>query len=141
MKEIILKGRPAFPGKAFGKAIVCPESIQGWAGISDKTGVIIEDANPEKGQCIAGKILVLPYGKGSTGWSGHFHSAAVSGFKPAGWLFPTMDSRSGVASAVLSIPTITDFEKEINLFTLIQTGDLIEMDGNTGNVKIIKKEE
>ena len=41
MKEIILKGRPAFPGKASGEAIVCPDSIQGWAGVDDKTGIII----------------------------------------------------------------------------------------------------
>lgn len=140
MKEIMLKGRPAFPGKASGEAIVCPDSIQGWAGVDDKTGIIIEDSNPEKGKCIAGKILVLPYGKGSTGWSGHFHSAAVSGFKPAGWLFPTMDSRSGVASAVLSIPTIADFEEDIDLFELIKTGDIIEMNGDTGEVKVIKKD-
>lgn len=137
MKEIILKGRVAFSGNATGEAIVCPDSIQGWAGVDDKTGIIIEDANPEKGKCIAEKILVLPYGKGSTGWSGHFHSAAVSGFKPAGWLFPQMDSRSGVASAVLSIPTITDFSEDI--FKIIKTGDKIEINGQTGEVRVIKE--
>lgn len=141
MKEIILKGRPAFPGKASGEAIVCPDSIQGWAGVDDKTGIIIEDSNIEKGKCIDKKILILPYGKGSTGWSGHFHSAAVSGFKPSGWLFSKIDSRSGVASAVLSIPTIADFPDDIDLFSLIKTGDFIEMDGDTGEVKIIKRSE
>ena len=99
MEQIRLKGRPAYPGKAAGEAIVCPNSIQGWAGVSDETGCIIEEGHPEKGKCIKGKILVIPYGKGSTGWSGHFHSAAVAGFSPAGWLFSNIDSRCGVATA------------------------------------------
>ena len=85
MGEVIrIKGRPAYPGKAKGEAVVCPHSIQGWAGVSEETGCIIEVGHPERGTCIKGKVLVIPYGKGSTGWSGHFHSAAVAGFAPAG---------------------------------------------------------
>ncbi len=139
--SITIFGRPAFPGIAAGEAIVCPDSIQGWSGVSDKTGIIIENGNPEKGKCIAGKILALPYGKGSTGWSGHFHSASVAGFTPAGWLFPTMDSRTGVATAVLEIPTVTDFPTDVDLFQLIESGDYIEIDGNTGKVTITKQHQ
>ncbi|MDR1731245.1 MAG: DUF126 domain-containing protein [Synergistaceae bacterium] len=139
MGKILIRGRPAFPGKAAGEAIVCPDSIQGWSGVSDKTGIIIEEANPEKGKCIAGKILVLPYGKGSTGWSGHFHSASVAGFTPAGWLFSRIDSRSGVATAVLSIPTVADFPDDVDLFEIIESGDFVEIDGDTGEVIVTKK--
>ena len=49
MKQIKLKGRPAYPGKAVGEAIVCPHSIQGWAGVSETTGCIIEKGHPEIG--------------------------------------------------------------------------------------------
>ena len=136
MEKIVLKGRPAFPGKASGEAIVCPESIQGWAGVSDETGIIIEEGNPEQGKNINGKVLVLPYGKGSTGWSGHFHSASVAGFTPAGWLISNIDSRTGVASAVLEIPTVADFEE--NLYEIIDSGDFIELNGDTGEVVITK---
>lgn len=139
MTKKVIQGRPAYPGKASGEAIVCPQSIQGWSGVSDKTGVIIEKDNPERGKCIKDKILVLPYGKGSTGWSGHFHSAAVAGFAPAGWLFSNIDSRCGVASAVLEIPTIADFPEDTDIFELVESGDFIEMDGDTGEVIIIKK--
>lgn len=140
MNKIKILGRPAYPGKAIGEAIVCPTSIQGWSGVSDKTGVIIEKNHPEKGKNIKDKILVMPYGKGSTGWSGHFHSAAVAGFCPAGWLFSDIDSRCGVAAAVLEIPTVADFPKDIDVFRIIETGDLIEMDGTTGEVLITKKD-
>lgn len=137
MKKIKLQGRPAYKGKASGEAIVCPTSIQGWSGVSDVTGCIIEKGHPEEGKCIKDKILVLPYGKGSTGWSGHFHSAAVAGFAPAGWLFSSMDSRCGVAVAALEIPAIADLK---DIFSQVKTGDYIEMDGTTGEVVITKKD-
>lgn len=139
MNKVVIYGRGAFPGKTSGEAIVCPESIQGWSGVSDTTGEIIEAGHSQKGKNVSGKILVLPCSKGSTGWSGHFHSASVAGFTPAGWLFSKIDSRSGVASAVLSIPTIADFPKDVDLFSLIKTGDFVEMDGNTGKVIITSK--
>ena len=98
MKQIKIKGRPAYPGKAAGEAIVCPHSIQGWAGVSEETGCIIEVGHPERGKSIKGKILVIPYGKGSTGWSGHFHSAAVAGFSPVGF------SPTSIPAAVWPLP-------------------------------------
>ncbi|NLY19754.1 MAG: DUF126 domain-containing protein [Tissierellia bacterium] len=139
MDKIIIKGRPAFKGKAEGEALVCPNSIQGWAGVSDTTGEIIEKGHVEEGKNIKDRILVLPGSKGSNGWSGHFHSASVSGFTPAGWIFSQIDSRSGVAAAVLEIPTIVDFSNDINIFEIIESGDWIEMDGDTGEVIITKK--
>lgn len=132
-----LQGRSAFPGKAEGVALVCPESIQGWAGVSDKTGEIIEHGHSQKGQNIDGRILVLPCSKGSNGWSCHFHSAMVSGFKPAGWIFSKMDSRVGVAVAVVGVPTAADFEEDP--CALIEAGDWVKVNGDTGEIEIIKK--
>lgn len=141
MGQLKIKGRPAYPGIASGEAIVCPHSIQGWAGVSEETGCIIEEGHPEKGKSIKDKILVIPYGKGSTGWSGHFHSAAVAGFSPAGWIFSSIDSRCGVATAALEVPAVADFAPEVDVFALIKTGDFVEINGNTGEVIITKKEE
>ncbi len=140
MGPLKLKGRPTYPGKAAGEALVCPHSIQGWAGVSEETGRIIEVGHPEFGKSIKGKILVIPYGKGSTGWSGHFHSAAVAGFSPAGWLFSNIDSRCGVATAALEVPAVADFPTDVDIFSVIQTGDWVELDGSTGEVTVTKKE-
>nr|WP_325254451.1 DUF126 domain-containing protein [uncultured Oscillibacter sp.] len=138
MEQLKLKGRPAYPGKAAGEALVCPHSIQGWAGINEETGCIIEVGHPEFGKSIKSKILVIPYGKGSTGWSGHFHSAAVAGFSPAGWLFSHIDSRCGVAAAALEVPAAADFPADVDIFTVIKTGDWVELDGGTGEVTVTK---
>jgi predicted aconitase with swiveling domain len=139
MKKFVLKGRPAYRGVAEGEALVCPESIQGWAGVDDLTGIIIERGHSQYGRCIAGKVLVLPCSKGSNGWSGHFHSAAVAGKSPAAWVFSRIDPRSGVAAAVLEIPTVCDFEGE-DPCDVIKTGDWVRVDGDTGVVSITRRE-
>ena len=139
MEKVILHGRGVIPGVVEGEALVCPRSIAGWGGIDPKTGIIHDWDNPNKGRSIKGTILVLPGSKGSNGWSSHFHSAAVEGFKPAGWLFTRIDSRAGVAAAVLKIPTICDFS-DVDPCQVIHTGDWIRMDGATGVVEITPKE-
>ena len=138
-KKFTIQGRPAMGGVVEGEALVCPESIQGWAGVNDRTGQLIERGHSQEGVCIDGRILVLPCSKGSNGWSSHFHSAAVEGFCPAGWLFTRIDSRAGVAAAVLKIPTICDFEG-VDPCQVIKTGDWVRMDGATGVVEITRKE-
>lgn len=133
-----MQGRGAFQGVAEGEALVCAESIQGWAGVEDKTGKIIERGHSQEGQCIDGKILVLPCSKGSNGWSSHFHSAAVAGKIPAGWIFTKIDSRAGVAAAVLKIPTVCDFSGA-DPCVQIKTGDWVRIDGSTGMVTVTPK--
>jgi predicted aconitase with swiveling domain len=140
MEAFSLRGRPAYEGVAEGEALVCPESIQGWAGVDDLTGIIIERGHSQRGQSIQGRILVLPGSKGSNGWSGHFHSAAVAGHSPAGWVFTRIDPRSGVAIAVLGIPAVCDIQ-EADPCAVIHTGDWVKVDGSTGRVEVTPRRQ
>ena len=133
-----IKGRGAIKGIAEGEAIVCPDSIQGWAGIDDITGIIIEKGHIAQGESIDDKILVIPSSKGSNCWSGHFNSAMINGKKPAGWVVSKIDSRVGVAAVVIGSPMVADFE-DIDPCQSIKTGDWVKVNGNTGEVEIIKK--
>jgi len=138
MDKKVIVGRGALKGIVEGEALVCPDSIQGWAGVDDVTGVIIEKGHVAEGESIDGKILVLPCSKGSNGWSCHFNSAKVNGIKPAGWIFSKMDSRTGVATVVIDVPAVADF-KDLDPCIEIKTGDWIRMDGSTGEVVITRK--
>lgn len=139
MEKIIIKGRGAIKGIVEGEALVCPKSIAGWGGIDPATGIIKEPMNVNKGETIKDKILVMSGSKGSNGWSCYFGAARAAGSAPKGWIFTNIDSSSGVASAVMQIPTIVDFPAEQDPCELISNGDWIKMDGNTGIVEIIKK--
>ena len=138
MEIIEISGRGVIPGIVEGEALVCPESITGWGGIDPETGIIKEYDNINKGQSIKGKILVLSGSKGSNGWSCYFGAARVAGAAPKGGLFSPIDSSSGVASAVMNIPTIVDFEKGQNPCQLIENGDWVKINGTTGKVEIQK---
>jgi len=132
---MVIKGRGVIGGKAEGVALVSRETIQGWSGVDDETGVIIEEGHPFKGYTIAGKVLVLSGGKGSNGWSCHFHEARLKGIAPAALVFPRIDSRTGVAAVVTEVPCVTDID--LDVFELIKTGDHVRVDGNEGTIEVL----
>ena len=51
-----------------------------------------------------------------------------------------MDSRCGVATAALEIPAVTYFPPDTDVFSIIETGDWVKLDGTTGDVIITKKD-
>lgn len=132
----VIHGRGAVGGKAEGPAMASENAIQGWSGVDEKSGRIIEKGHSFEGMTINGAVLVLSGGKGSNGWSCHFHAAKILGIIPAAMLFPKMDARTASAAAILGIPVVTDFDE--NLFESIKTGDLVRVDGDTGRVEIIR---
>jgi len=134
---MIIKGRGVIGGVAEGTALVSRETIQGWSGIDEETGVIIEEGHPFIGHTIAGKVLILSGGKGSNGWSCHFHEARLKGIAPAALVFPKIDSRTGVAAVVTEVPCVTDVEADV--FELIRTGDFVRVDGDGGTIEVLRK--
>jgi len=60
----------------------------------------------------------------------------VAGAAPKGWMFIRIDSSAGVASAVMKIPTIVDFDESQDPCKFIKNGDWVKMNGETGQVEI-----
>ncbi|MDB5945777.1 MAG: hypothetical protein JWQ33_803, partial [Ramlibacter sp.] len=79
---ITIRGRRVVPGVVEGEALVTRDRISGWGGIDSRTGTIIETRHELRGQSFAGKVLVFPGAKGSSGWSAAFHMARLSGAAP-----------------------------------------------------------
>jgi len=83
-EEIItIRGRKVVPGVAEGEALVTHERISGWGGVDPRSGTIVETRHELRGRSFAGKVLVFPGAKGSSGWSAQFHVARVMGIAPA----------------------------------------------------------
>jgi predicted aconitase with swiveling domain len=61
-----LNGRSIYPGEAVGEALVTSQGISFYGGVDPETGVVTEKGHELEGQCLAGKVLVFPTGKGST---------------------------------------------------------------------------
>lgn len=131
---VIIKGRGVVKGVAVGRAMVSRQAIQGWSGVDERTGLVIEQGHPFEGRSIKDKVLVLSGGKGSNGWSVHFHAAKIKGIGPSALILPYLDSRMAVAAAVLDVPVITDLEGDP--FEDIPMDALVRVDADRGLVEI-----
>jgi len=76
-ETITLRGRKVVGGVAEGEALVTRDRISGWGGVDPRTGTIVETRHELRGRSFAGKVLVFPGAKGSSGWSAQFHLARV----------------------------------------------------------------
>jgi len=131
----IIKGRPIVEGYAKGEALTSSSPINFLKGVDPKRGVIIEKEHPLEGECIAGKILCFPHGCGSTVGSYTLYSLSRRGVGPKAIVNETADLVVVVGAIIGEIPMVdgVDVKK-------IRSGDTVEVDGNTGLVKIFRRE-
>jgi uncharacterized protein len=136
-KTIVIRGRKVVPGVAEGEALVTTEPISGWGGVDPRTGTVVETRHELRGQSFAGKVLVFPGAKGSSGWSAQFHVARVMGTAPAAWLFNQMTTKVALGTVVSHAPAMTDFD--IDPLAVIRSGDWVRVDADAGVVTITRK--
>lgn len=138
MSEVItLHGRCVVPGIAEGEALVTRQQISGWGGIDSRTGTIVETRHELRGVSFAGKVLVFPGAKGSSGWSNAFHLTRTLGVAPAAMLFNEMTTKMALGAVVTRAPAVTDFDRDP--LDCIETGDWVVVDGERGIVQVHKR--
>ena len=134
--DIVLTGRKVVGGVAEGEALVTRDTISGWGGVNAMTGTVIESRHELRGQSFAGKILVFPGAKGSSGWSAVFHMARLAGMAPIAMVFNVMTTKAALGAVVMRIPAVTDLDRDP--LDLIETGDRVRVNGDAGTVEIWK---
>ncbi|HLS55778.1 MAG TPA: DUF126 domain-containing protein [Zeimonas sp.] len=135
--DLVLHGRCVVPGVAEGEALVTREAISGWGGIDSRTGTVVETRHELRGRSFAGKVLVFPGAKGSSGWSNAFHLTRTLGVAPAAMLFNEMSTKIALGAVVTRAPALTDFDR--NPIEVIETGDWVRVDADRGVVEVIRK--
>ena len=104
--------------------------MPGWGGVNPTQGVITEVRHELRGVSFAGKILVCPGAKGSSGWSAMYHTARLAGTAPKALVFNDMTTKIALGAVVMRIPSVTDFDR--NPLDVIETGDWVIVDGDAG---------
>jgi len=135
-KPILLTGRKVVGGVAEGEALVTHQTISGWGGVNAMTGTVIESRHELKGVSFAGKVLVFPGAKGSSGWSGVFHMSRLAGVAPVAMVFTTMTTKVALGAVVMRVPSVTELDRDP--LELIENGDWVRVDGDAGTVEIWK---
>jgi predicted aconitase with swiveling domain len=137
MKKIVLRGRKVVGGCAEGEALVTKDRISGWGGIDPRSGTVIETRHELRGISFAGKVLVFPGAKGSSGWSSQFHIARLAGKAPVAMVFNEMTTKIALGAVVAHAPSVTDFDQDP--LQVIETGDWVKVDGDKGIVEVTKR--
>ena len=96
----ILRGQVIIPGQASGEVLVSGEPLSFWGGYDYHTGTIIDRRHPLAGQRAAGRILALPFTRGSSTTTAVLLEAVKAGTAPAAILTTAPDSFFALASIV-----------------------------------------
>jgi predicted aconitase with swiveling domain len=134
MTEIILKGFKVVKGKAEGEAVVSHEPISFAGGVNPETGMVVEKNHELEGVSLAGRILVFPMEKGSTGGSDVIFEMARLKTGPKGIINLRAKSIVVVGAILGNIPVVDRLDG--NPLELIKTGDYVELDADRGMVKV-----
>ena len=121
---IALRGRMIWSGWAKGEPLVSNQPISFYGGIDPMTGEIVERGHELEGKSIAGKILVFPYGKGSTVGSYIILRLKKRGMAPKAMVNIRCEPIIAVGAIIAEIPTIDRID-----ISRVRNGDLVEVDG------------
>ncbi len=140
-----LRGRVLVAGAAEGEALVAQEPLSFWGGVDPATGEVIDRRHHLSGQIIAGRVLVVPYSRGSSTTSTVLLEAIRAHTAPAAIISSSVDSMLALGPIVAdelyhhSFPVIALDEDE---FRHLQTGDHISVnaDGIIEREPIAKEE-
>ena len=135
--SLVIRGRKVVGGVAEGEALVTRDRISGWGGIDPRTGTVVETRHELRGQSFAGKVLVFPGAKGSSGWSAMFHMTRLMNVAPAAFLFNEMTTKMALGAVVTHSPAMTGFDRDP--LDCIETGDWVRVVADRGVVEITKK--
>lgn len=95
-------GRILAPGSGAGDALVLDEPLSLWGGVDPADGRIIDVHHPQHGANVAGRVLVMPGGRGSSSSSSVLAEAVRLGTAPAAILLGEADLILAIGAAVAS---------------------------------------
>lgn len=136
MKKFI--GRGIIDGKVKAEAIVSSQPFGFFGGVNPSTGVIIDKRHELFGQSIKGKVFIYPEGRGSTVGAAIMLELARTGCAPAAILnfkIETITAAGGLLAKKfynIDIPMVDQLHE--NSVRLIKTGDMVEVNGTTGEI-------
>jgi predicted aconitase with swiveling domain len=143
MTKIVLKGRPVVGGVTEGEALVSKDALVWSHGVYPPTGKINDVRVQLNGTCVKDTVLIYPYGKGSTSTSTWMLETFRCGNGPKAIINIETEGLIAIGAILadtlygIKCPVVDRLDK--NPLEVIETGDLVRVDGGAGLVEITKK--
>ncbi|MFQ6079892.1 MAG: aconitase X swivel domain-containing protein [Thermodesulfobacteriota bacterium] len=137
--ERILRGCCVVRGRCEGETVVTSQPISFWGGVDPAAGCVNDRRHELFGQSISGKVLVFPFGKGSSTTSLIILELARVDKAPAGIINLRTEPILATGPIVCKhlygkeIPIVTLDEEA---FQMLRTGQHVVVNANTGEVVV-----
>ena len=129
---MLIRGRGIARGVGSGPLLVSPVPVSFLSGVDPASGIIVEKGHPLQGECIAGKVLAFPYGKGSTVGSYVLYALSRNGHAPAAIINTEAEPIIATGAIIGEIPMIDRIEIPMNR---LRSGVMVFVNGDTGEMR------
>jgi predicted aconitase with swiveling domain len=132
----VIAGRAIVAGEAEGEALVTDEALSFWGGYDFHTGEIIDKHHPLAGVRASGRILAVPFSKGSSTTTAVLLEAVRAGTAPAAILTTGVDTFFALASIVADVMYGKSFPVialEPADFASLRSGEMLQI-GQKGTI-------
>ena len=119
------------PGRAHGLALVLGDPLSFWGGVETSTGRITDVHHPRRGDVVAGSVLVMPSGRGSSSSSSVLAETIRLGTGPAAIVLAEPDPILALGATVAhelygtAVPIVV---VDASTFEAIREGDRVRVD-------------
>ena len=134
-------GRTLVSGSARGPALRLEEPLSLWGGMDPTTGKVIDRRHPQAGEELAGRVVLMPSGRGSSSSSSVLAEAVRAGTAPAAVVLlepDTIVSLGAVVAAELYGRRVPVVVLDEAAYGAIRTGDevVVEADDEKASVSV-----
>ena len=134
-------GRTLVAGSARGPALRLDEPLSLWGGMDPATGKVIDRRHPQAGEDLAGRVVLMPSGRGSSSSSSVLAEAVRAGTAPAAVVLLEPDPIVALGALVAAelygrrVPVVVLDEAA---YGAIRTGDevVVEADDEKASVSV-----
>ena len=120
-------------GCASGAALVTEEPISFLGNVNPETGIVIDPGHELYGQCVSGKVLIFPGGKGSTVGSYVIYQLKKRGLAPVAMINIRSEPIVAVGAIISGIPLVDRVPDDI---LVLKDGVLVTVDADRELVQI-----
>ena len=129
-----IRCRKISEGKADGEVIVSKDSVCFYL-VEPETGVVVEKNHDIEGKSIAGKILVMPSGKGSSVVQADgLFKLAKNDKAPKAMIIEHADTVLVTGAIIMEIPMVHKVEDKF--YKTVIDGDVVSLDADKGIIRL-----
>ncbi len=129
---LLIRGRGISGGLGTGLLLVSLQPLSFLSGVDPGSGIIVEKGHPLRGESITGKVLVFPFGKGSTVGSYVIYALSRNGHAPAAIVNTEAEPIIATGAIISRIPMIDRIDVPINR---LRSGVKVTVNGDTGEMQ------